>query len=127
MQKNNSEEKISIEAELPIALEELAIYVLSRKQDPFEIVELLNTKPEIASNEMTKIAKRIIQKKQLDVRLKNLEHDYNDSENLTHGLAYFKVELVGTEKALKKITGEDQDVFSYDWQAHDERHQVKTQ
>jgi hypothetical protein len=126
MRKNNSEEKITIEAELPIALEELAIYTLPKKRDASEILDLLNTKPELANYEMEKIARSIIRKKKLDVRLKSLEHDYNDSDNLTHGVAYFKVELEGTEITLKKITGENQDVFFYDWQTHGQSNQVKT-
>src|SRR4051794_28733955 len=89
MQKNNSEELIDIEVELPIALEELAIYVLPKKRDASEIVDLLNTKPELANFEMEKIARSIIRKKKLDVRLKSIEHAYNDSNKLWHGVAYF--------------------------------------
>jgi hypothetical protein len=126
MKENKSEEKITIEAELPIALEELAIYVLPKKRDASEILEVLNTKPEFANDEMTKIASSILRKKKMDVKVIKLEHDYNDSENLTHGVAYFKVVLEGTEGALRKITDEDQDVFFFDWQAHDESNQVST-
>ena len=44
----------------------------------------------------------------------------NDSQNITHGVAYFKVTLEGTEHALRKVTGSDK-LFEFDWsQKHDD-------
>src|SRR5438046_4402158 len=130
MQKNNKqnsrEKKITIEAELPVALEELALYVLPKKEDPSKVLDLLNTNPSIANHEMKKIARAILRKKKAEVRLKNIEHDYNDSHNMLHGVAYFKVELEGTEKALKRIAGEEK-LFFFDWQTHDQTHQAQAQ
>jgi hypothetical protein len=111
----NEADRITIEAELPVPLEELALYTLPKKVDATEIVNLLDTKPHVANYVIGKTAKRIISNKKLDVKLKNLEYDYMDSSKLSHGVAYFKVTLEGTEKALKKIAGEDR-VFSFDWQ-----------
>ncbi len=116
MQHRTGEKKIRIEAELPIALEELAFSVLSKREDPSAVVDLLIKKPEVASRVLERVVRRIIRKKEIAVRLKNLAHDYNDSHNITHGVAYFKAELEGTEQELRKITGANR-LMQYDWTA----------
>jgi hypothetical protein len=129
MQNTNSnfkEKKIIIEAQLPVALEELALYVLPKKEDPSKILDMLNTNPMTANYVMKKIARAIIRKNKAEVNLKDIEHDYNDSNNMTHGVAYFKVELEGTEKSLRRIAGKNK-LFDFDWQAHDQVHQTEAQ
>jgi hypothetical protein len=118
---NSKKDKITIEAQLPVALEELAIYVLPKEKDTSKILEVLNTNPMTPNYVMRKIARGIIRKKKAEVKLLNIEHDYNDSQNMTHGVAYFKVELEGTEKALKRIAGEEK-LFEFDWQDHANSH-----
>ena len=120
MQINNQtkEKKIIIEAHLPVALEELALYALPKKEDPAKILELLNGSSPTPNYVMRKIARGILRKQNGGVRLKDIDHDYNDSENMTHGVAYFRVELEGTEKALRSIAGEKK-LFVFDWQAYE--------
>lgn len=107
---------IIIEAELAVPLDELAIYTLPKKEDASSIVELLNKKPDIANFIIEKIARKIIRKKKLDLKLEKLEFDYNDLDSIERGMAYFKVKLEGTEKNLKRIAGENR-LFFFDWNA----------
>jgi len=113
--QNPKEKKISIEAQLPVPLGELATYALPKKANEEEIVPLLDAKPHVANYVMGKIARSILRKKKAKVKLLNLEHAYNDSQKLIHGVAYFKVTLEGTEKALRRVAGEDK-LFEFDWQ-----------
>ncbi len=119
MRRNSAEEKITINAIMPISLEELAIYVLPRKRQASEIIDVLNKKPELANTEMEKLARNLIRKKKLKVKIEKLEHDYNDSENLSHGVAYFKVALEGSGKDLKRLIGENKPLM-YDRQSQPE-------
>ena len=113
--KSNSKEKIiTIEAELPIPLGELAIYVIKRKEDDSKLLDLLYNKPEIVNIKVKKIIKEIICKKKWNIKLKDLKFDYNDSDNFSHGASYFNVNLKGSEKELKKIAGENRICF-FDW------------
>ena len=116
MRKNQNPEnkKVTIVAEFPVPLGELAIYALPKKEDKSKIFDLLTTKPQIANYAVGKITRAILRKKKVEVKLKNLEHYYNDSQNLTHGVAYFKVTLEGTENALRKIAGSNK-LFVFDW------------
>ncbi|MFZ2205493.1 MAG: hypothetical protein WAV23_02800 [Minisyncoccia bacterium] len=116
--KNKEKEKtITIEAELAIPLGELAIYLLVRGQDEAEVNTVLYQTEEKANKEIRKIAKEVLIKKKSEVKLKYLKFDYNDSDKISHGVAYFKVKIEGTEKALRKIAGEDR-IFEYDWEEH---------
>ncbi|MEW6058409.1 MAG: hypothetical protein AB1540_17545 [Bdellovibrionota bacterium] len=69
----------------------------------------------LANQAMEKVALQILRKKKVEVTLKQIKFSYNDSDNLTHGVSYFKAKLVGKEKELKKIAGEDKP-FIYEWQ-----------
>ena len=111
---NLKEKIITIEAELPIPLGELAIYVIKRKEDDSKLLDLLYNKPEIVNIKVKKIMKEIICKKKWNIKLKDLKFDYNDSDNFSHGASYFNVNLKGTEKGLKKIAGENRICF-FDW------------
>lgn len=113
-----SEQKITIEAELPVALEELAIYTLTKKgESKEEIISVLDEYPSRAERTMKRIARKIISDKKAKVQLEELEFAYMDSAKLWHGVAYFKAKLEGTEKELKKIAGENE-IFIYDWKDH---------
>lgn len=116
--QNAKENKMIIEAELPVALEELALYVLPKKEEASKILELLDKTPSVANYVIRKITRRVLRQSKDEVKLKSLEHHYNDSQNMSHGVAYFKVELEGTKKSLKGIAGDDK-LFLFDWQPHD--------
>ena len=116
--KLEKEKAITIEAELAIPLGELAIYLLVRGQDEAKVNTVLYQTEEKANKEIKKIAKEVLIKKKSEVKLTYLKFDYNDSDNISHGVAYFKVKIEGTEKALRKIAGEDK-VFEYDWEEHE--------
>ncbi len=118
--KSGSKEKaITIEAELPIPLGELAIYVLKKGDDENCLLDLLYNKPEVVNIQVRKIIKEIICKKKLEIKLKELKFDYNDSDRFSHGASYFKAKLRGTEKSLKKIAGEDR-IFFFNWQEYEQ-------
>jgi hypothetical protein len=115
--KTNSKEKIiTIEAELPIPLCNLSVYFLKKgeKDSDSRLLYLLYNKPEIVNIKVKKIVKEIIGKKKLNIMLKDLRFNYNDSDNFSHGASYFKVILKGTEKELKRIAGKNRVCF-FDW------------
>lgn len=117
--KNTEKEKtITITAELVIPLGELAIYLLVKGQDETEVNKVLYETEEKANMEIKKIAKSVLVERRSEAEITHLKFDYNDSDNLSHGAAYFKVKLQGTEKELRKIAGEDK-VFEYDWEEHE--------
>lgn len=119
MQNQNSKEEITIEAELPVALEELAIYTLTKKGENKEkIVAVLDENPSRAEKAMRRIARENISAQKAKVQLEDLEFDYMDSARLWHGAAYFKAKLKGKEEELKKIAGENYEIFFYEWKEH---------
>ena len=117
--KNSEKEKsIIIEAELVIPLGELAIYLLVKGEDETEVNNVLYQTEEKANKVIKKIAQEVLIKKKSEVKLNKLKFDYNDSDNISNGTAYFKVKIEGIEKALRKIAGENK-VFEYDWEEHE--------
>src|SRR5207249_4891457 len=108
-------EKIIIEAELAVPLGELEIYTLPKMEGAKSIIELLNKKPFIANCILEKIARQIIKKKKMEVKIKKMEFDYCDDDRIERGTAYFNVRLKGTEKQLRKIAGENRVCF-FDWE-----------
>lgn len=116
MTNNNylKNKKITIEAELPIPLEELAIYVLDKGQDESLVTGLIDKNPNKVNSIMEKEVREFLEEKKLNITLKELKHQYNDSFNLTHGVAYFSAKLKGTEEELKEIAGDDKE-FIFDW------------
>lgn len=115
--KPEQEKTIGIEAELVIPLGELAIYLLVKGQDETEVNKILYETEEKANKEIKKIAKSVLVERRSEAEITHLKFEYNDSDNISHGVAYFKVKLQGTEKELRKIAGEDK-VFEYDWKEH---------
>lgn len=108
------QELIEIEAELPIALEEMFIYIKRKGEKLEDITSILDEQPERGISEVKKIASEIIKEKKVSVKVLDVEHSYNDSYNVTHGVAYFTLKLSGIKADLKKITGEDKHI-QYDW------------
>jgi len=106
--------EIEIDAELPIPLGELFIYIKRKGENEEDTVSILDEEPERAIVEIKKIVNSIIRKKNLKIKVLEIEHSYNDSDNITHGVAYFSIKLKGTEIDLKKITGENKEIV-YDW------------
>ncbi len=107
--------EMEIEAELPIPLGELFIYIKRKGEKEEDVTDILDNEPERAIAEITKIVNSIIKKKKVNVKVLELEHAYNDSYNVTHGVAYFSIKLSGSKADLKKIAGEDKEIV-YDWE-----------
>ena len=106
---------MEIDAELPIPLGELFIYIKRKGEKEEDVTDILDNEPERAIAEITKIVNSIIKKKKVNVKVLELEHAYNDSYNVTHGVAYFSIKLSGSKTDLKKIAGEDKEIV-YDWE-----------
>ena len=62
--------------------------------------------------------KEVVCRKKLNIKVKELKFDYNDSEDLVMGVAYFKVKLNGTEKELKKLAGDYNKICVFDWEEY---------
>ena len=107
-------EEMEIEAEFPVPLGEIFIYLKRKGEKEEDIVDILENEPERGNAEMKKIANSIIRKKNLKIKVLEVEHSYNDSSNITHGVAYFKIKLSGAKKDLKRIAGENKEI-EYDW------------
>lgn len=106
--------EIEIDAELPIPLGELFIYIKRKGEKEEDTVSILDEEPERAIDEIKKIVNSIIRKRNLKIKVLEIEHSYNDSDNITHGVAYFSIKLIGSIADLKKIAGEDKEIV-YDW------------
>ena len=114
--KNSADEKITIEAELPVPLLELEIYLLPLKENDFHsVVEMLKTKPYIAESAIEKQVQKIIRTKKSKVVLDKLKFWYMDSHRISHGTAYFQVYLTGKKDALKRIAGPNRFCY-FDWE-----------
>ena len=107
--------EMEIDAELPIPLGELFIYIKRKGEKEEDVTDILDNEPERAIAEITKIVNSIIKKGKVNVKILELEHAYNDSYNVTHGVAYFSIKLSGAKVDLKKIAGEDKEIV-YDWE-----------
>ena len=119
-------EVMEIEAEFPVPLGEIFIYIKRKGEKEEDIVDILEKEPERGNSEMKKIANSIIRKKNLKIKILEVEHSYNDSSNIIHGVAYFTIKLSGEKKDLKKIAGNDKEM-DYDWDApHDGTKKNKT-
>lgn len=105
-----------IEGELPIPLGELFIYVKRKGDKEEDIVSILDKEPERVIAEVNKIVNEIIKKKKLHITILDLEHAYNDSDNVDTGVAYFGIKLSGLKADLKKIAGEGKTI-EYDWES----------
>lgn len=112
--KNSKNKKITIEAEMPIPLEEILEWLRELGEDRRKIFRLLECNSvKIASKIMASLYVFFDEEK-ASVRIEKTEHLFNDSSNIIHGTAYFKVRLNGTIEDLKKVTGFDK-LLIYDW------------
>ena len=114
MSKKTRERKILIETTFIVPLEELVMHILESEEDISLLLEYLHHKPSIVEEKLKKVIKRILRFQHSPVRLKELKFSYNDSENITHGVSYFKAMLRGTEKELK-ILGTKNDFTKFQW------------
>lgn len=105
---------IEIETELPLALEEIFHYIKKDGEKVEDIVSILDTQPQRAISEVKEILKEMFEEKKLNISYKDIEHAYNDSDNIVHGVAYFSLKLSGTKSDLKKVAGDDKHIL-YDW------------
>lgn len=108
--------EVEIEGELPVPLGELFIYVKRKGDKEEDIVSILDKEPERVIAEVKKIVNEIIKKKKLHITILDLEHAYNDSDNVDTGVAYFGIKLSGLKADLKKIAGEGKTI-EYDWES----------
>ena len=115
MSKYKKENKITIDSMYIIPLEDLVMQVLVKEEEISLLLDYLYKSPKIIERIIRKTVKRILHFQKTDVRLKGLNFAYNDSNNITHGVSYFKVSLKGDEKELRKVAGKDKSFF-FDWE-----------
>jgi hypothetical protein len=115
MSKNTKTNKITIDSMYIIPLEELIMQVLVSEEEISMLLDYLYKSPKIVERVIRKAVKRILHYQKVEVRLKELSFAYNDSNNITHGLSYFKVKLKGDEEQLREIAGKDKSFF-FDWE-----------
>ncbi len=112
--QNTTENKITIEAELAIPLGELATYLFENEKNDALILAMIDNHPNTVKSEVEKICKERINGI-YGLRVEKIEFDYVDSKSLDFGVAYFKAKLTGTKKALKKVAGNEDKLFQFDW------------
>ncbi len=97
----------TLEAELSVALEELAMYIIKEEEQITDITKILEKETGRADKEIRDVMGEVIRAKQWEVKLKSVQFDYCDSDNLTHGVAYFKVKLQGEKQVLERIAKDE--------------------
>lgn len=112
------EKIITIDAELELALGELATYLLLKGEDEATVINVLEQQSQKANRVMSTIVRDVLRKKRSEVKLKKLEFDFADSESVLNGVAYFKATLEGTEEELRKVADEEDKIFTYNWEEH---------
>ncbi|MBI3518049.1 MAG: DNA adenine methylase [Bacteroidetes bacterium] len=105
---------IAKKTQLGIPLEELAIEMLPEGADPVKIVPIIYNQTSRVEETATILAQQAMIDEKVKAKIKSLHFYYNDSDNISHGVSYFNVELEGTETELKKIAGEDK-LFYCEW------------
>lgn len=105
---------MNIETELGIPLEELAIEVLPSKEPRSKIVSVIDEDVPRIEKAVKSMSENFIRKEKAKVIIKELSFIELDSDNLSHGAAYFRVVLEGSHRELKKIASPDL-MFNYDW------------
>jgi hypothetical protein len=116
---NLIENIITINAELPIPLGELAVYILSPGEDESCLLEILYNNTEVINKEIRKILREILNKRKSEIKMKELVFEYNDSDKFNHGVAHFKARLRGTKKELRKVAGVNK-LFFFDWKEYNQ-------
>lgn len=116
--KNKTKQKfenIEIEAEFPMAVEELAFEIMVKGEKVTDMINILETEPQRANEAVKRMLEAEMKDKVLDVIVKNVCLDYIDSYNIIYAVSYFKVKLEGIEKDLKKVAGNEDKLFQYEW------------
>lgn len=114
-ENKNPTEKITIQARLPIPLDELPSLVLKKGEDAARIVSLLDNQPKKISRTLCKEIRRMLEQENPEVEIIAFGFDYYDSPNITHGIAYFTARLEGTENDLRGVAGDREKFFLFDW------------
>lgn len=112
--KNSKVKKITIEANLPVPLSEIQEWLKKGGLKCRDIAHLVDDNKEKISAEAKVVVGDFLKRENSQVKIKKITHSFIDSANVSHGMAYFRVELRGTEEELKKVAGEDK-LFIYDW------------
>jgi hypothetical protein len=105
--KIKQQKLLSEEFELPISLEELAMYVIGEGEPNTEIVNVLHNEPEKVNEVVKNILIELEEIKNWKVSIISVKFNYYGSINITHGVAYFSVCLKGTRESLKKVSRSD--------------------
>ena len=105
--KIKQQKLLSEEFELPISLEELAMYVIGEGEPNTEIVNVLHNEPEKVNEVVKNILIELEEIKNWKVSIISAKFDYYDSINITHGVAYFSVCIKGSRESLKKVSRSD--------------------
>jgi hypothetical protein len=92
------------EFELPISLEELAIYIIQEGEPTSEIIKILDNEPDKVNEIVKNILNEVEELTRNEIIIQSVKFDYCDSLNITHGVAYFKVWLKGKKESLRKIS-----------------------
>jgi hypothetical protein len=115
MSKKSKERKITIDAMYPIPLDELLMQMFTEEEDHSLLIDYIYHRTSFVEFRIKKVIKRIFRFQKSSVRLRTLKFAYNDSDNISHGIAYFKVTLRGTGRELRKVAGENK-IFMFDWE-----------
>lgn len=109
-----TEPKIMIETDLLIPLEELPMIALAQDVEIPSVIKTLIRNPEKINAMVKSAMEEELSEENSAVKIKKLKFSYRDSSNITHGIAYFKVRLEGTEKELRTVAGKN-NLFLFDW------------
>jgi hypothetical protein len=95
------------EFEMPVPLEELAVYIIGEEKATSRIKKLLASKPDKINHVVKTMLLDMIEIKDWKIDVESVKFDYCDSQDVTFGIAYFKVMFQGTRQALKQLGRSD--------------------
>jgi len=114
-ENKNQKEKITIQARLPIPLNEFPFLFIKKGENAERIVSLLDNQPKKISRMLCREIRRMLEQENPEVEIITFGFDYYDSPNITYGIAYFTVRLEGTENDLREVAGDREKFFLFDW------------
>lgn len=102
-EENKNSETETLKVMFPISLEELAVTIIPEEEKLEEIVIILDKQKHKAEKAVREILEEEFRIGCLDAEILSVRFDYYDSGNITHGAAYFIVELQSSKQELDKI------------------------
>ena len=106
-------EAMTIKTEFSVPLEILAGLLFTKPMEEM-LLEKIDDKPEEVEEAAKGLAEDEIKENKVAVKVLSVKYVESDSDNLSHGVAYFTVELEGKKADLRQITGRDE-LFYYQW------------